>query len=212
MVTPGGEILEGVYVADSEDRLRRDIQQRVAARLAPDDGRIAPQVEEQDHLPAVLQRLMDRLVQCAADGGQPPLKLRIFASVDDPHRLEPGPVLARRLEAAHALCGRFTIGATVAGSGPGPDGAESATLRWHGERGDLPRTRRQTLSAAHVFVCEPALSERPVPPSATPTSTRRSRKFKISGAAAEFFENGVNRICFGEKFSFVFVKFEFRFR
>jgi hypothetical protein len=26
--TPGGEIVEGVYVADSEDRLRRDLEEK----------------------------------------------------------------------------------------------------------------------------------------------------------------------------------------
>jgi CubicO group peptidase (beta-lactamase class C family) len=47
---------------------------------------------------------------------------------------------ARRLRAAHTLFGRMTVGATVAGGGAGPDGMERATLRWHGERGDLDVT------------------------------------------------------------------------
>jgi CubicO group peptidase (beta-lactamase class C family) len=66
---------------------------------------------------------------------------------------------ARELEAAAALFGRFTVGAIVACAGVDGDGAERATLRWHGERGDMDVTL--VLRAGRVRVDR--LKPRPVP-------------------------------------------------
>ena len=66
---------------------------------------------------------------------------------------------ARKLEAAFALFGRFMVGTTEAGAGVDGDGAERATLRWHGERGEMDVTL--VLRASRVRL--ERLKPRPVP-------------------------------------------------
>jgi hypothetical protein len=65
----------------------------------------------------------------------------------------------RDLELAHTLFGRFTAGETVAGSGVGTDGVETATLRWRGERGDVD----VTLTLRQDRVSLDSVSPRPLP-------------------------------------------------
>lgn len=67
--------------------------------------------------------------------------------------------VARRLGEAHALFGRFAVGATVAGPGAGADGTECATLRWQGERGAVD----VTLSMRDGRLRLDRLAPRPVP-------------------------------------------------
>jgi CubicO group peptidase (beta-lactamase class C family) len=65
----------------------------------------------------------------------------------------------RLLAAAHTLFGRLTVGAPVECAGPDAAGIERATIRWHGERGDLDVTL--TLGAGRVRLDR--LAPRPLP-------------------------------------------------
>ncbi len=67
--------------------------------------------------------------------------------------------VARKLEALHTLLGELTVGDVVAANGPDEKGDETATLRWHGERGDVDITLRRAAGRLRIE----RISPRPLP-------------------------------------------------
>jgi CubicO group peptidase (beta-lactamase class C family) len=80
-----------------------------------------------------------------------------LGTVLDPHADHQS--TARQLAAAHALFGDFTVGTTVDCPGVDAAGAERATIRWHGERGDVDITLARSADGVRVE----RLAPRPLP-------------------------------------------------
>jgi hypothetical protein len=127
---------------------------RLTLQLAP-----RPQGRVQHYEAVSVMPATDELMECAR-------RLAGLAASPDARALaellEPGaPVseTARKLEALHALIGALRVGDVVAANGRDETGDEAATLRWHGERGDVDITLR--LSAGRLRI--ERIAPRPLP-------------------------------------------------
>jgi hypothetical protein len=128
----------------------------VAIQLAPLSGTPVQRYDVTSALPPsdALLDAASRLARLAGTGDVESLAALLDPGVDVP-------ATARQLVAAHMLFGDFAVSATVECTGLDAAGAEHATIRWHGERGDVDVTF--TRSAAGVRV--ERLAPRPLPDS-----------------------------------------------
>jgi hypothetical protein len=129
---------------------------RVTIQLAPLSGTPVQRYDLTSALPPsdALLDAASRLARLAGTGDVESLAALLDPGVDVP-------ATARQLVAAHMLFGDFAVSATVECTGLDAAGAEHATIRWHGERGDVDVTF--TRSAAGVRV--ERLAPRPLPDS-----------------------------------------------
>jgi len=147
--------------------VRADRPTRGQVELEGQQGRVRVDVELSPHVPPLIQKYDCTSVMPASDELLQAAE-RLAGLASSPHRgalaslLAPDAdvdLTARRLDAAHLLCGKLTVGDVVACDGATEDGVEKATQRWHGERGDL----HVTLTRAPAGVTLDAMVPRPLP-------------------------------------------------
>ncbi|HEX9260684.1 MAG TPA: hypothetical protein VF855_14180, partial [Acidimicrobiales bacterium] len=151
----------------SFDRAKPSRPTRGEVELAGERGRVRVEMELSPHVPPLVQKYICTSMM-PASAEMLAVAERLATLAHSPNRSALAALLApdadadlaaRRLEAAHLLCGRFTVGDVVASDGPSDDGHEKVKLRWHGERGELDVTITRTGEGITLDAMVP----RPVP-------------------------------------------------